>query len=400
MALVSRPETGALRIVVLGYIVRCPIGGMAWHHLQYVMGLAAMGHEVVFLEDSGDDEWACYNPERGISGPDPAYGLRFAHDTFSRIGLGNRWAYHDAIESDWYGPAADRIFKLCETADLIINLSGSNPLRPWVTVIPIRVYIDTDPVFTQLRHLTDDARLQHAREHTAFFSFGENFARQGCSIPDDGLPWHPTRQPIVLDAWPVTTGPPAGSFTTVMQWDNTLQNVPREYGGQSYGRKAESFGSYLNLPRLTESKLELALGGGNAPRDKLRKNGWSLRNPLVIAQNPWTYQKYIQDSKGEFSVAKEGYVVSRSGWFSERSAAYLASGRPVVVQDTGFSTWLDCGEGVVVFDSLEGAVTGLRDIEKRYETHCQRARMLAENYFDSHKVLSRLLEEALSYGAQ
>jgi len=384
----------------MGYLVRGPIGGMAWHHLQYVMGLAAMGHDVVFLEDSGDDTWACYNPERGVMGPDPAYGLRFAHETFSRVGLGNRWTYHDAIRSGWHGPAAGRIFELCETADLVINLSGANPLRPWVAAIPIRVYVDTDPVFTQLRHLTDEACLQLAQEHTVFFSFGENFARQGCSIPDDGLPWHPTRQPIVLDAWPVIPGLPSDPFSTVMQWDNTLQNVPRKYGGQSYGRKSDSFALYLDLPRQVDTALELALWGGDAPRDELRKKGWKLRNPLDVTHNPCTYQKYIQGSKGEFSVAKEGYVVSRSGWFSERSAAYLASGRPVVVQDTGFSTWLDCGDGIVVFDSLEGAVAGLRDVEKRYETHCQKARMVAEYYFDSRKVLSHLFEKALSFDGQ
>jgi hypothetical protein len=385
-----------LKIIVLGYLVRCPIGGMAWHHLQYVLGLVAMGHEVVFLEDSGDQPWACYNPETGDTATDPAYGLRFAHDTFLKIGFTETWAYHDAIASKWYGPAASQIFQLCERADIVLNLSGANPLRPWLKSIPVRVYVDTDPVFTQLRHLVDAARLDFAREHTNFFSFGENFGRQGSSIPDDGLPWRPTRQPVFLESWPVIPGPPQGSFTTVMQWDKTLQNVPRNYDGKSYGRKADSFGPYTKIPSLTKSKLELALGGTSAPRRELREEGWHLIDPLEITQSPWTYQKYIQDSKGEFSVAKEGYVVTKSGWFSERSAVYLATGRPVIVQDTGISPLFDCGEGLVVFDSMEGAVAALRDVENRYELHCRKARLLAERYFCSRRVLSRLLEEIFS----
>jgi hypothetical protein len=382
-----------LRLIVMGYLVRGPMGGMAWHHLQYVMGLAAMGHEVVFLEDSGDNEWACYDPARGVMGPDPTYGLKFAEDALTRVGLSDQWAYHDAIGCKWYGPAVDRIFEFSKTADLVLNLSGENPLRPWIATIPIRVYIDTDPVFTQIRHLTDDARLQRAREHTTFFSFGENFGKQGSNIPNDGLLWRPTRQPVVLDAWPVTSGPPAGSFTTVMQWDNTLQNTPREYDGQSYGRKSASFRPYADLPCLTDEMLEIALGGRNVPRDELSNKGWLLRNPLEVASNPWTYQAYIQRSKGEFSVAKEGYVVSKSGWFSERSAAYLASGRPVVTQETGFTDWLDTGAGVLAFNNIKEAANCLEYVSCNYRHHCKAAREIAEQYFDSQKVLQKLLDD-------
>jgi hypothetical protein len=381
----------------MGYVVRCPIGGMAWHHLQYVMGLAAMGHEVLFLEDSGDHPWACYDPQRGVTDADPSYGLQFAGETFERVGLGRHWVYHDAIGFRWHGPAAEGVAKFCKSADVVLNLSGANPLRPWVSEIPVRAYIDTDPVFTQLRHLSDRGRLERTRQHTAFFSFGENFVRPGHAIPDDGLSWRPTRQPVVLDAWPVILGPASGHFTTVMQWDKTLQNVPRKFRGRFYGCKADSFEPYMELPWLSGVALELAVGGCDAPRSELRGKGWKLRNPLEVTRDPWTYQKYIQRSKAEFSIAKHGYVTARSGWFSERSAAYLASGRPVVLQDTGFSDWLDCGEGVVPFDSLSSAALGLRDVVARYEDHCLSARRIAESYFDSGKVLSRLLDEAFSF---
>lgn len=380
-----------LNVIVMGYLVRGPMGGMAWHHLQYVMGLAAMGHHVVFLEDSGDDQWACYNPDSGVSGPDPAYGLAFARDAFTRLGLGGQWAYHDAITSTWHGPAADRMREHCAAADVVLNLSGANPLRPWTAQIPTRVYVDTDPVFTQLRHLTDDRRLAQASGHTAFLSFGENIGAADCGVPDDGLPWRPTRQPVVLDAWPVTPAPGAAAFTTVMQWDNTLQSVPREYGGRRYGRKADSFAPYVDLPQRTAATLELALGGSSAPRDELLSRGWVLRDPLEVARSPWSYQAYIAASRGEFAIAKEGYVVSRSGWFSERSACYLAAGRPVITQDTGFGNRLPTGEGLFAFSCEEEVLAAVDTIALDYKRHSSAALEIAREYFDGAKTLADVM---------
>ena len=355
-----------------------------------------MGHDVLFLEDSGDDPWACYDPQRCVTDENPSYGLQFARDTFARIGLADRWAYYDALASRWHGPAAESVVDFCRTADLVLNLSGANPLRDWVSQIPVRVYIDTDPVFTQLRHVSDSARLERAKQHTAFFSFGGNFTRSDHLIPGDDLPWQPTRQPVVLDAWPVLPAPDTGAFTTVMQWDNTLQNVPRNFKGLLFGRKSDSFEAYKDLPQLTSTTMELALGGEAAPRDELRRKGWRLVDPLKITETPWTYQEYIQESKAEFSVAKHGYVVARSGWFSERSAGYLASGRPVVVEETGFSNWLTRTGGILSFTNSQEAAAAIEEVSARYAFHCRMARALAEEYFDSNEVLSFLLRRALT----
>jgi hypothetical protein len=396
MNLISDNRSPNLRILVLGYIVRCPLGGMAWHHLQYVLGLKQLGHDVYFFEDSGDDPWACYDPQRNVNDKNPSYGLNFISHTFEKVGLTERWTYHDVLGSQWYGPASELVEELLTTADLLLNLSGSNVLRPWFLKIPRKVFIDTDPVFTQLRHLNEPSRLSGAMQHNAFFSFGENIGKSHCTIPDDGIAWKTTRQPVVLDAWPVT--PPkitGGKFTTVMQWDNTLQNVPRDYKGHRYGRKSDSFEPYMALPQRTSEQLELALAG-DAPRNELRKMGWLLCNPLEVTQDPWTYQKYIQESKGEFSVAKHGYWVTNSGWFSERTACYLATGRPVVVQETGFSTWLSTGIGVIPFTTAEDACEAFQEINARYVFHCEAARALAEYYFDSRKVLNNLIEEVLA----
>jgi hypothetical protein len=386
-------ELGAadrLRIVVLGYLVRGPLGGLAWHHLQYVMGLARLGHEVYFIEDSGDSPWCCYDPIRHITDADPAYGLEFAACAFSRAGLENCWAYYDAHTSRWLGPCAERIHHVCATADLLFDLGGVNPVRPWVMGIPRRVLVDTDPVFTQIRHLTNPAARQLALQHTAFFSFGENFSTQ-YAIPDDGLPWRRTRQPIVMDAWQVTPGPAHGRFTTIMQWESY---PAAEYGDVCYGVKSNSFEPFMDLPARVGPILELAIGSPTAPRALLESKGWILRDPIEAAPDLWTYQRYIQQSKAEFTVAKHGYVVSRSGWFSERSAAYLASGRPVVTQETGFSDWLEAGSGVIPFTTLDESIAAIEDVNSRYEVHCRAARAVAEAYFDSDRVLERLIEEA------
>lgn len=381
----------SLRIVVLGYIVRGPIGGLAWHHLQYVMGLEQLGYDVYFIEDS-DDYPCCYDPSRHTTDTDPTYGLRFAAETFGRTGLGERWAYFDAHRNTWHGPAAAHALSICASADLVLNLSGMNPLRAWLRCAPARVLVDTDPVFTQIKNLTQPAARERAMDHTAFLSFGEGIGRSGCTIPDDGLPWRPTRQPVVLDAWRLTPPPPSGAFTTVMQWDSYDK---QRYGTVEYGMKSASFGPYLGLPSSTDITLELALGGANAPRGDLVAAGWKLRDPLEVTRDPWTYQSYIQGSRGEFSVAKHGYVVSRSGWFSERSAAYMASGRPVVVQDTGFSEWLPCGEGVLAFGTPDQAREALAEVARNYRRHCERARELAEAYFSAPAVLTSLIDRVL-----
>jgi hypothetical protein len=383
----------ALRVIVLGYIVRGPVGGLCWHHLHYVAGLAALGHDVYFVEDSGDSPWCCYDPSRHVTDANPTYGLEFARRAFDGVGLAARWAYYDAHTRRWLGPCADRIVHLCASADLLLNVSGVNPLRSWLLRIPVRAFIDTDPVFTQISHLTDPATRALALDHTAFFSFGANIGQDQCSVPDDGFAWQPTRQPCFLDAWPVAPSRARGRFTTVMQWDSY---PAREFNGSRYGMKSDSFGPYLDLPGRAGPVFELAVGGPSPPKDLLREKGWALSDPLEVARDPWAYQRYIQQSKGEFSVAKHGYVVTRSGWFSERSVAYLASGRPVLVQETGFSDWLPTGSGVVPFASVDEAAQRVEVIDREYERHCQAARRIAEECFDSGVVLPRLIEDAMS----
>lgn len=378
-------------ILVLGYIIRGPLGGLVWHHLQYVMGLVQLGHEAYFLEDSGDLP-SCYDPSRHVTDADPTYGLEFAAKAFAGVGLRDCWAYYNAHKDQWHGPVANRARQLCATADVVLNVSGVNPLRDWLLEVPARVLVDTDPVFTQVCHLTDPHSRSQADRHTAFFTYGENFGRPGCTMPDDGFPWLPTRQPICPNAWPLTKGPADGRFTTVMQWDSY---PAREYEGIQYGMKSEAFEPYYDFPRMASAQIELALGSPSAPRAKLRHHGWQLCDPLQVTREPRTYQQYIQHSKAEFAVAKQGYVSTRCGWFSERSAAYLASGRPVLVQDTGFREWLKSERGVLAFNNPLDALEGIDKINNNYQAHCRAARDVAVGYFDAKKVLASLLDRAV-----
>lgn len=384
-----------LRIVVFGYIVRGPLAGFAWHHLQYVTGLLRLGHDAIFVEESGDTP-GCYDPQKGGVAADPTYGLRFIADAFTACGIGDRWAYFDAHTRNWHGPRRADVVDFCRQSDMLINLNDAEPLRDLLAGVPVRVLIDTDPVFTQVAHLQRPERRAAAAGHTAFFTFGENLPVGASGIPDDGLPWQATRQPIDLRLWAPSPGRPDGRWTTIMQWDSYPAVV---HAGVSYGMKSASFGGYHDLPRRVSDPLEIALGSSSAPRRELEQGGWRLRDPLSVSDALSVYREYIGQSKGEFSVAKQGYVVSSSGWFSERTACYLASGRPAVVQDTGFSRFLPCGEGLIAFRSQHEAAAGLEDARIRYPRHCSAAREIACEYFDSNRVLARLVERAMSPSA-
>jgi len=382
--------TGRLRIVVLGYLVRGPVGGMAWSAIQYLLGLRRLGHEVLFVEDSGDSPWCCYDPSRGVVDADPTYGITYAHAVAARFGFAADWAYWDAHTSRWMGPRAGDADLFCRSADIALNISGINTLRDWTAAIPRRVFIDSDPAFTQIKHLSDPVARVAGDAHTHFLSFGANIGRAGCTVPDDGHSWQTTRQPIVLDLWSVAAAPPGAPFTTVMQWESY---PALEYAATSYGTKSASFQTYLDLPARSSVALELALGSANAPRDDLRARGWRIVNPLEVALYPWDFRSYVQASAGEFGVAKHGYVISRSGWFGERSAAYLASGRPVVIQDTGFSDWLPAGEGLFAFSTPDEAITALEAARREPARHARAARSLAEAFFDSDRVLTQLIDQ-------
>jgi len=282
--------------------------------------------------------------------------------------------------------------QLCREADVYINLGNVNSI-PEAAECRRRVLVDGDPVFTQIgAHGTGEA----PSEYHVRFTYGENVHQPGCEMPTAGCNWLPTRQPVVLDAWKVEPGDTCAPFTTVTNW-SPLRACRHE--GRVYGNKDGEFEPFFTLPRDSGEQMEIAIGG-EYDRDvvpgRFTAGGWHMADALTISRDPWTYQRYLRASRAEFSVAKHGYVSTRCGWFSDRSATYLASGRPVVIQDTGFSEWLPTGEGVLAFTTREEAVAGLHEVNARYDMHCRAARALAEEYFDARHVLSSLLDRAMS----
>jgi hypothetical protein len=388
-----------LRIIVMGSLIREPTGGHAWANLSYVHGLAELGHDVFYIEDS-DDYPTCYDPRISAATADPTYGLLFAGDALTRLGLGDRWAYYDAHAAEWKGARAGDARALCKSADLILSYSGmwGNPLREWLQTVPRRATIDGDPGFTQVRNLADPAFRRRCEAYTAFFSAGANIGKPGCTIPADGFPWGVTRLPVSLGAWPFVPGRPNGRYTTVMQWETFPK--PLRYGGLTLANKSESFGPFGELPRQLGPIFDIAVRSRWAsPAAMLRQAGWGIADIDSISRDPWTYQTFIQGSKAEFGIAKAGYVETRSGWFSERSAAYLASGRPVLHQDTGFSDWLPCGKGVFAFRSPDEVIDAVSWIDADYDAHCRAARELAAEYFSTDRLLPRLIDAAMATSA-
>lgn len=382
---------GSLKVIVTGLIGQYPLGGVTWDYLQYVLGLQRMGHDVYYFEDTG--QWP-YNPvEGGIAG-DCSFNVEYLGSVMDRFGLGERWAYHFPWESQWFGLTEQKRQEALQSADVLINVSGTLAHPEHYRHIPRLVYIDTDPVFTQVKLARGQSDFRHMVEmHDSHFSFGEHLSE---TVPETGIEWQPTRQPVVLSEWsPMNTAGTA--FTTVMNWTSYK---PLTFNGTSYAQKDVEFERFIDLPSMVaETSLEIAVNSGktrHTPRALLAHKGWHVVHPDHVCPDLDSYRSYISASRAEWSVAKNGYVVGQPGWFSCRSACYLAAGRPVVVQDTGFSRLLPTGTGIVPFSSLEQAIEGIRDVQRRYDSHRNAAREIAEQYFDSALVLAQLLDRSMA----
>jgi hypothetical protein len=381
---------GGLRIVVTGQMAQYPLGGVTWFYLHYVLGLARLGHDVWYFEDSG--QWP-YNPSADGLVEGCEHNVEYLDEVMTRFDLAGRWAYRFPWESQWFGLGEDERREVIETADLLVNVSGTLE-KPWeYRGVRRLAYVDTDPVFTQVKLARGQADFRKLVDaHDVHFTYGE---RDSDAVPDTGHRWLPTRPPVVISEWR-TDAEPRDVFTTVMNW--TSHNSV-EFGGVRFGQKDEEFREFIDLPGLVEPQaLELALGSGKnqpPPRELLEHKGWRLVNPSEVCPDLDSFRAYTETSKGEWGVAKNGYVRGESGWFSERSARYLAAGRPVVVQETGFSDVLPVGEGILPFTTLDEAARAIREVERDYDRHAGAARAIAEQHFDSDRILARLVAEAV-----
>ena len=385
--------TERLRVVVSGLIAQYPLGGVAWDYVQYAAGLARLGHDVTYVEDTG--LWP-YNPDEGGVSETCDANVRHLGDVMRRFGLDGRWAYRFPWGPRWFGLSEDAVRRAVRDADLVVNVSGT--LASPEQYRPARgrlVYIDSDPGFTQAKLLRGQQDFRSVVDaHDVHFTFGETLASS--PLPATGHRWRATRQPVLLSEWDGDFEDVRRDvFTTVMNWTSYK---PIEVGDLRLGQKDEELTRFLELPAaVSPERLELAVAAGKTrrtPRSLLARRGWSLVDPDAVCGSLDDYRRYLAASTAECSVAKGGYVAARTGWFSCRSACYLAAGRPVVVQETGFSSVIPSGEGVVAFSTFPEAVEAVREVSARYRRHARAARELAAAYFDSDRVPTALVDEA------
>jgi len=390
-----------LRIIVAGMAAQYPIGGVAWDYLQYPIGLARLGHDVVYHEDT----WCWpYHPLQRTMVDDPAYSAAYLRDFFARYApeLGERWHYLHLHEISC-GISRAAFDDFTKSADLFINVSGGSFFPDALSPRCLKLFLDTDPGYNQIILSERPSWSENVerwcdgvRAHDRHFTYAENFGAPDCTMPDAGIAWRKTRMPVVSELWharPEDLGP-GSPWGTVMTWNVFKGKL--EYRGVEYRGKAGEFDKIAGLPFRSGRNFRVAVGGTEAPLDALAAQGWTAEDGPTTTLTPEDYQDYIAASRGEVSVAKHVYVALRTGWFSCRSACYLAASRPVVVQDTGFSNFLPVGRGLHTFTTEVEAAAAIEAIEANYEAEMKAARDVALAHFDARHVLSRLIEDAFA----
>lgn len=395
-------QSSRLRIIVTGLVGLYPVGGVAWDYLQYVVGLARLGHDVIYHEDTWS--WP-YHPIEKTYTQDPAYSVDYLDRFFRHYApdLSSRWHYLHLHETS-YGMDRSAFDEMVRNADLFINVSGACMIPEELSPGCVKVFLDTDPGYNQIM-LSERLEWSENVErwctgvaaHDRHFTYAENIYGADCAVPRLEYRWQTTRMPIVLDLWKPLAQPVAKAdapWTTIMTWNAFKGKLV--YKGIEYASKGAEFEKLMHLPRALPFPLKVAVGGVNAPLEKLAETGWQVVDGPEATVTPERYQDFIAGSRGEISPAKHVYVAMRTGWFSCRSACYLAAGRPVVVQDTGFTAVIPGGKGILPFDTAEEAESALRSVESDYRRHARAALEAAHEYFESGKVLRQFVEDAMA----
>jgi hypothetical protein len=378
------------RIVVAGSLAQRPgHGGHAWVFLQYLQGFRALGHDVLFVDRLEPE--MCVDRAGRLCSLEDSVNLRYLLNVLRAFDLGDSFALLYDRGRHVLGMARADLVAWSRSSALLLNVMGFLDDEEVLVAAPKRALLDIDPGFGQMWQALGLHEL--FRGHDVYVTVGENIGRESCAIPTCGLSWVTTPQPIVLDLWPQQ--PSGGTrFTSVGSWRGPF--APVEYEGRSYGLRVHEFRKFFALPVITGQRFELALDVHAADRrdlNALHDSGWHIVDPSAVAATPAAYRSYVQGSKAEFMVAKNMYVRAHSGWISDRSICYLASGKPVLAQDTGFTDTYTAGEGLLTFETLEEAAAGIDEICGNYALHAKRARELAGDHFDSAKVLRVLLSK-------
>jgi hypothetical protein len=380
-----------LKLVVLGMMGRAPFAGQTWLYLNWLRAFASLGHDVYYVED--DTVWP-YDPEADAVTDDCRHAVGHIARSMRAIGLADRWAFRLADrDGACWGMSETALSQLYRSCDALLNVVGATDLRADQLLAPVRIYVETDPVTAELRLACGD---QHTAEafsnHDILATYGENYGAPDCGVPLNGRDYVFTRQPVDLELWPAAFTPRARYFTTIGNYRQ--EGSEAEWQGSLYHwSKHHEWERFMELPRKCAQHFELAMmRTESGDRRRLTGAGWRLISPLEMSLDAFgAYRGYIGASRAEFTVAKDQNVRLRSGWFSERAACYLASGKPVVTQDTGFSNVLPTGAGLFAVGDVDEAAEAVDEINADYQRHCVAARALAREYFEASGVASRLM---------
>jgi hypothetical protein len=391
-----------LRIIVSGLVGLYPLGGVAWDYFQYVTGLAKLNHDVYYHEDTWS--WP-FQPVENTYTSDGAYSAGFISDFFKKYqpNLVDHWHYFHLHEKS-YGMSSAQFEEIAKTADLFINVSGDCFFPGKLSEKCLKVFIDTDPGYNQImlsEKFTWSENVERwcsiVRDHDRHFTNAENIHGADCLVPTVGINWKSTGRPVDMDMWkpsPNRLVQKNAPWTTIMTWNAFKGRLL--YEGTEYKSKGTEFEKIIEMPRNVKIPFKIAVGGKSAPVRKLTNHGWTVCDGPGSTLRPSQYIEWIEQSRGEFSIAKHVYVEMRTGWFSYRSACYLAAGLPIIVQDTGFSKYFPTGMGILPFATMEEAICAINNVEEDYEAHASAACDIAKEYFDSGKVLTKLIEDAFS----
>jgi hypothetical protein len=385
----TKPNKG--KIIVFGILFWYPLAGVTYQFLHYLIGLRRLGYDPYYIEDSG--RWV-YDPQLNDLTPDAANNIRTVLPALERHGFANRWAFRGRYpEGACHGLTEQEVDTLYREADAFLNVTGAQEIREEHLQVKRRLYVESDPFASQIKVAKgDEGMIRTLEAHDTLFTFGESVGSAGCEVPVGRFQWLPTRQPVDLELWAgAATG--GDTYNTITTWHNKGKDL--EWQGDTwYWTKDREFEKFIDLPRRRSVPFELAATVEEPVRQYLVQHGWGQTSSLGISRDPVRYRDYIQQSRGEFTVARDQYVRPRTGWFSDRSACYLAAGRPVITQQTDFCNHLPCGSGLFGFRTMEDILAAVDSIESDYEGHCRAARDVAAEYFATEKVVASLMERA------
>jgi hypothetical protein len=378
-------------VIVFGIMFWYPLAGVTYQFLHYLIGLRRLGYDVFYVEDSG--RWI-YDPRINDLSPDASANVQAVAPVLEREGFAGRWAFRGNYpEGRSFGMTEAEILRLYREADAFLNVTGAQEIREEHLACPRRIYVESDPFASQVKVASGDrATIAMLGAHDRHFTFGERVGTPGCDVPVERFGWQPTRQPIVLDLWRAPL--PAGdAYNTITTWSNRGKDVVYR-GERYYWTKDREFERFVDLPARSGVAFELAVGVDAAVEARLRSLGWRLRDSIGVSRSLDQYREFIQRARGEFTVARDQYVRPRTGWFSDRSACYLASGRPVITEDTGFGEHIPTGEGLFAFTTTDDVLAAIEAVESDYGRHSRAAREIAAEFFAAEKVVGSLMSRA------